>query len=68
MKEQEKKTCATCQYCYHHPDGRLICDSPQLLKWPWVIKESDTCENYVQAKSIAERIKKAMSQARDSIN
>jgi len=59
MKEKQEKTCATCHYCYHHPDGRLICNNTKLLNWPWVIKESDTCENYVQAKSLEECIKQA---------
>ena len=63
------KTCKTCQYCYHHPDGRLICNNPKLLNWPWVIKENDSCEDYLQVKSLDECIKQAtpkLSAAREA--
>ena len=67
MKEQqEKKTCATCHYCFHHPDGTLICNNQKHA--PWVQVEG-SCEDYIPSKTLAECIKQAtpaLSAAREA--
>ena len=58
MKKQEK-TCATCHYCCHHPDGSLICNNHKLSNGPWVTGENDSCTEYSPSKTLAECIKQA---------
>lgn len=59
MKEKQEKTCKTCHYAYHHPDGSLICINTKLSNGPWVTGQNDSCTEYYTSKSLDECIEQA---------